>query len=81
MNEQTAKLTLAANDLRAQVPSELWDAFRIAFSEFAARRVMSLVSAPQESILQAQGRAQDANEIAEIFNNCAEKARQIKERK
>ena len=81
MNDQTSKLSLAANDLRAHAPPELWTAFRVAFSEFAARRVMSLVSASQDQILQAQGRAQDANEIAEIFNNCAEKARQIKERK
>lgn len=48
----------------------------MALAAFAARRVMSLVAAPQDSILQAQGRAQQANEIAEIFNECTEKARQ-----
>jgi hypothetical protein len=59
----------------------MWDAFRRAVAEFAARRVMSLTSASQDQILQAQGRAQQANEFAEIINECADKAKSYKERK
>jgi hypothetical protein len=38
---------------------------------------MSLVGASQEQILQAQGRAQQAHEIAEIVAECTERFRAL----
>jgi hypothetical protein len=83
VNTQELDLALAAHEAKTKLPQDVWDALRMALAAFAARRVMSLTAAPQDSILQAQGRAQQANEIAEIFNQCTEKARQhmVNERK
>lgn len=77
---QDDKLTLATAELSRAAPS-CWKEFLAAFEAHAEARKSDLLRSSLEELQRAQGRAQLASSLFDLFSNAVKDAARIAERK
>lgn len=77
MNYAEDKIMTEPAARMAQVAPREWQEFREAFRDYAYARRDELVSASQEEILRAQGRAQQCNKLLALFDDAVNAANRV----
>lgn len=73
------RISLAAAKLKALAPAQ-YEEFLAAFTSIASQAQATLLSAPEPSIMNAQGQAQIAARILKTLRECSERSDHLQRR-